>query len=109
MEQLLNEIEINGVKYYRELKNENITSQIKIVVLQRGNIVIGRFQRDGNQCKMYNAHVIRNWGTEHGLGQLTKGKTSKTILDKCYGVVEFDYLTVIMSIDCEESAWKNAL
>jgi hypothetical protein len=109
MEQILDEVSINGVKYYRNNNSNNITSPIKIVVLQRGWVVIGRFERDGNDCKLYNAHIIRSWGTEKGIGELANGKTSKTILDKCYGVVEFDYLTTILLINCEEKAWKEIL
>jgi hypothetical protein len=109
MDQELDVITINGKKYYSEQQTNNIKSPIKIVVLQRGWIVIGRFERNGNDCKLFNAHIIRIWGTEKGLGELAKGKTSKTILDKCYGIVSFDYMTAILTIDCEESAWKNIL
>ena len=109
MNQVLDVIEINGIKYYKDIQKNNIESPIKIVVLQRGWVVIGRFERKGNDCKLYNSYIIRSWGTEKGLGELAKGKTSKTVLDKCYGIVSFDYLTTILSIDCEEEAWKNVL
>ena len=109
MEQNLDVLTINGKKYYSELQENNIESPIKIVVLQRGWVVIGRFERKGNDCKLYNAYIIRSWGTENGLGELAKGKTSKTVLDKCYGIVSFDYLTTILLIDCEEEAWEKVL
>lgn len=107
MEQDLDVITINGKKYYANQQSSNIESPIKIVVLQRGWVVIGRFERTGNDCKLNNAHIIRKWGTENGLGELAKGKKKDTILDKCYGIVEFDYLTTILLINCEEDAWSK--
>ena len=110
MNQEINEIEINGVKYIskdsvKEVKE--FTGDIKIVVLQRGWIYIGRFERNGNDCRLHNAYNIRLWGTTKGLSELVNGATSKTILDKCDGTVEFDWLTVIHTITCNQSAWKQ--
>jgi hypothetical protein len=108
MEAEVNEVSINGKVYVPKDKTEDIISDIKIVVLQRGWVVVGRFEREGTQCKLYNASVIRKWGTTCGLGEIAKdGPTSNTILDKCNGAVEFDYLTVIFTIDCEASKWSR--
>lgn len=74
MEQELDVITINGTKYYKNIQENNIESPIKIVVLQRGWVVIGRFERNGNDCKLHNAHIIRTWGTTNGLGELAKGR-----------------------------------
>ena len=83
---------------------------IKIVVLQRGFVNVGYFERNGNDCKLSNASIIRRWGTTKGLGELALGGPTKdTILDKCYGEVGFDYLTVVQTISCKESVWRNAL
>lgn len=110
MEQNLDVITINGKKYYSELQENNIESPIKIVVLQRGWVVVGIFERKENDCKLYKAYIVRSWGTENGLGELAKkGPTSNTVLDKCYGTVEFDYLTTILLINCEEEVWKKVL
>jgi hypothetical protein len=111
MEQNLDVITINGKKYYSEPQKEpEIVGNIKIVILQRGWVVIGVWERNGNDCKLHNASVIRRWGTTKGLGELAKdGKLKDTILEKCHGVVEFDYLNVIASIACEESKWKKEL
>ncbi|MBK7800980.1 MAG: hypothetical protein IPJ53_17965 [Saprospiraceae bacterium] len=65
MEQKINEIELNGIKYVPKdsiLKPE-FTGDIKIVVLQRGWVYIGRFERTGNDCKLHNSYCIRTWGT----------------------------------------------
>jgi hypothetical protein len=103
-----NEIIVNGIEYVRKEKPEN--PDIRIVILQRGWNMVGRFEREGADCKLHDASVIRCWGTEKGLGQIAKnGPTSKTILDKTHGVVEFDYLTVVSTIACEGKEWLNAI
>ena len=109
METNVNSITVNGVEYVVKGSQEReITGDIKIVILQRGWIMIGKFQRIGNDCKLSNASIIRNWGTTKGLGELaSEGATGTTKLDKCYGTVQFDYLTVVATIDCEESKWKK--
>lgn len=100
----MKEIVIDGVVYAP--KSSDNVSPIKIVVLQRGWNVIGRWSQDGDMVTLANASVIRNWGTTRGLGELAEnGKTSKTVLDPCNGVVTFHILTMVMSIDCKESAW----
>lgn len=86
------------------------TGNIKIVILQRGWIMVGKFERNGSDCKLHDASVIRSWGTTKGVGELAQnGPNSNTKLDPCNGVVEFDYLTVVATIHCEEKKWKDAL
>ena len=103
------QIEINGKIYVPQKDNKslNYLGDIKIVVLQRGWVYIGRFSRTGNDCKLQNAYCIRVWGTTNGLVQLVDGATSSTKLDKCNGVIEFDWLTVISVISVNETAWKQ--
>jgi len=99
-------IVVDGIKY----TPANEESPIKIVILQRGWCMIGRFERDGSDCKLRDAVVIRRWGTTRGLGEIAEGgPTDQTELDKCYGVVGFDYLTVVATIDCKEAAWESVL
>ena len=112
MEMQAKEISINGVDYIRKdsVSEKLITGDIKIVILQRGWVMVGIFERNGSDCKLHNASVIRIWGTTRGLGEIAKeGPTPKTVLDKCYGDVEFDYLTVVASISAEVSKWQNKL
>ena len=112
MEQVVDVLSINGVEYVRKdsVSKEDIKGEIKIVVLQRGWIVIGRLERKDMECKLHNASVIRVWGTTYGLGEIAEnGPTSNTKLDKCKGVVEFNYMTVVLTIDCKENKWKNSL
>ena len=99
-------IVLDGVTYYSE--QPEITGDWKIVILQRGWVMVGRFERNGNDCKLHNASVIRVWGTSRGLGELAlEGAKEYTKLDPCHGVVEFDYLTVVATIACEESKWNE--
>jgi len=108
----VNELVVNGDVYVRKdsVKEQDVKGDIKIVILQRGWIVVGRFERNGSDCKMSNASVIRTWGTTNGLGEIAKkGPTGSTKLDKCYGVVQFDYLTVVATIDCDQKVWESEL
>lgn len=139
MEANINELEVNGQKYV--LKGTQPEAQpkgkLKIVVLQRGWVMVGYFERGPNystggimqgqggmihgmssflpqpgpnDCTLTHASVIRNWGTTKGLGEIAmNGPTKDTKLDKCGGVVEFDYLTVVCAISCAEDKWKNVL
>lgn len=105
-----NKVVINGKVYLPESSanlSPNYLGDIKIVVLQRGWIYIGRFSKQGNICQLKNAYCIRTWGTTKGLQELVNGATTSTKLDKCDGVIEFDWLTVIHTITVNESAWKQ--
>lgn len=102
-------IEVNGVTYVPEGSSKvQYDGDIKIVVLQRGWVMVGRMERDGSECKLHGASVIRNWGTTKGLGEIAAaGPTSSTKIDPTNGLVEFDYLTVVASIACNEVAWAK--
>lgn len=103
-------IKIDDMEYVRKDTTQEIKGDVKIVILQRGWIMVGKFDRNGSDCKLHNASVIRSWGTKDGLGEIAKGgPTSTTKLDKCFGVVEFDYLTVVASIACNEAVWQGKL
>jgi hypothetical protein len=84
----------------------SISDEIRIVVLQRGWIFIGKYYQSGSQCELRNAYCIRRWGTERGLGELAEeGKKESTLLDKT-GNVKFHELTVVCSILCNKSQWR---
>ena len=105
----INEIEVNDVKYVKKGTEQiNYEGDIKIVILQRGWVYIGRFQRENNDCKLFNAFNIRKWGTTRGLCELVDGATPDTKLDPCKGgLVEFDYLTVIHTITVNKEKWNQ--
>lgn len=97
-------IEINGVQYVRADSVANIDSEIKIVILQRGWVMIGRWSQDGEKCALDDAKVIEHWGTTKGLGELVNGPTKNTKLSPC-GHVEFHILGVIATISVDDSKW----
>lgn len=80
---------------------------IRIVVLQRGWVVVGEYWANGDARELRRASVIRRWGTTKGLGELVSGPLSSTVLDPC-GSVRFHALGEIMSIEVSESGWVAA-
>jgi hypothetical protein len=104
-------ITVNGKTYYSQVPTQTeFKGDLKIVVLQRGWVLIGKLERKGDQCFLHNASVIRSWGTKKGLGELAKdGPQSGTILDKCNGLVEFEALTKVLDLSVDENKWQNKL
>jgi uncharacterized protein YunC (DUF1805 family) len=105
----VDQITVNGKTYYANKITTEVSGDYKIVILQRGWIMVGKLERNGYDCKLHNASVIRSWGTTKGLGELVNGPLSATKLDKCHGVVEFDYLTLVASLCIDVDKWKNSL
>lgn len=104
---MVKEIVVDGVKYYSQEPREH-EGDLKIVILQRGWILVGKFERKGSDCKLRYSSVIRSWGTTNGLGEIAEnGPTSSTKLDKNHGLVEFDYLTVVATLSCNEEKWSK--
>lgn len=90
----------------KDLVCDKPKGDVRIVILQRGWIYVGRFSRDGDMCKLENARCIRYWGTTDGLGELRNGPTSKTKLDPPT-TAEFHILTVVNILHACEDGWKN--
>jgi hypothetical protein len=102
-------ITLDGITYIKQGSEEPKNSNIKIVVLQRGWVMIGRWSQEGDVCSLGNAYVIRTWGTTKGIGELAlEGKQSSTKLDKA-GHVEFHILTVVAIVNCKENKWDKEL
>ena len=112
MEMDVKEVEINGKVYVPKdsiKENKNLSKDVRICVLQRGWVTVGRYSKDGDECKLENASVIRIWGTSKGLGELVSGPISgKTTLDPC-GTVRFNVLAVVATLDCEADKWAQHL
>ncbi len=107
----INELEVNGETFVLKgsTSAEPKNSDIKIVILQRGWVMIGRYSKAGDICTLENAHIIRIWGTKKGLGELAfDGKQSSTKLDRV-GHVEFHVLTVVATINCDDKKWDKEL
>lgn len=109
MTAIAKELEINGEKYVLKGTQAPTNSKIKIVVLQRGWIMIGRYSKTGDICTLEDASVIRQWGTTKGLGELAlEGKKASTKLDPA-GHVEFHILTIVATINCDDKKWDKEL
>lgn len=79
---------------------------LRIVILQRGWVVVGNVYVDGEEYRIENAKVVRIWGTTKGLGEIALGGPTKdTKLDDC-GTVRSHVLGVVAQLDCNEAKWK---
>ena len=104
-------IKIDDVEYIRKdsVPEKRYEGDVKIVILQRGWVYVGRFkQLESMMCELNQASCIRTWGTTKGLPELKDGPTSSTKLDYA-GKVSFHLLTTIAMIDCDEASWKKLL
>ena len=102
-------IKIDEVEYVRKdsVPERQYEGDVKIVILQRGWVYVGRFkQLENMMCELNQASCIRNWGTTKGLPELKDGPTSSTKLDYA-GKVTFHLLTTIGMIDCDGDSWKK--
>ena len=103
----VDELVIDGTTYVPKENVVNFRGPIKIVVLQRGWVYIGRYSKEGNKCKLNNAYGIQTWGTTKGLSELVNGPTSSTKLNKCDGEITFHELSELFTIDVNENSWKQ--
>lgn len=82
---------------------------VKILVLQRGWVAIGRHAKHGPEHVLTDASIVRRWGTDKGLGQLAKsGPTSSTVLDPT-GTVRAHELATVLVIDADAAVWADRL
>lgn len=82
-------------------------SPIRIVVLQRGWVVVGRYEHRGPTVVVTDGFVVRRWGTDKGLGQLAvEGPRPETVLDRTPRI-EVHELAVVCSIDCDPAKWAD--
>ena len=58
-------ITVNGVEYVKAGSQVIIPpdSPVKIILLQRGFVMVGHFSQEGEMCTLHKASVIRIWGT----------------------------------------------
>lgn len=99
------EIEVSDAEL-KKLKGADNQGPIKIAILQRGWVFVGRFSKTGSDCVLENASCLRQWGTTKGLGELVQGPTSKTLLDDA-GTVRFHELGIVALIDCNQEKWAS--
>ena len=104
-------IKIDNTEYIRKSDVQGKTNTpIKIVILQRGWVAIGRYEEEeDDMCVLSSAYIIRSWGTSKGLGELAlEGKQENTKLDKT-STIRFHKLTSVGIIDCVNSKWDDEL
>jgi hypothetical protein len=102
-------LRINDVDYVRADAMPKTSGEVRIVILQRGWVMVGYYSQEGHDCKLEKAAVIREWGTTKGLPEIAvDGPTAKTILEKS-PTVRFHELTVIATIDCVGEKWASRL
>ena len=85
-----------------------MSKDIRIVVLQRGWVVVGEYSREGMECRVSRASVIRRWGTSKGLGELRNGPLLDTVLDPI-GELEHHRLTEVMTVRVNAEKWEARL
>ena len=91
-----------------ETKIVSVDGGIRIVVLQRGWVVVGHYYRTGTECRLEDASVIRRWGTTNGLPELaSSGPLPETQLEKSKGDIRFHRSAEVLTLDCEESKWAS--
>lgn len=111
MDNTPNTISIDGTDYVRAdsvIGKDFSSSPVRIVVLQRGWVVVGYYAEDGDKVTVEQAKIIRRWGTTKGLGELATGPVSESVLDPA-GMVETHRLGVVLTIACDAGAWKAHL
>lgn len=103
-------MELSGLAL--ENKAETVSSNcsengtLKICILQRGWIFVGKYYEEGENCRLEEASCIRSWGTSKGLGELAEnGPLSSTKFDPS-PTVRFHKLGIVATIDCNTKKWK---
>lgn len=82
-------------------------NEIRIVVLQRGWAIVGRYSCSGHEVVISGSRVIRKWGATQGLGEIADaGPTNKTILDPA-GTVQCHELGVVFTMYCNQEKWSS--
>jgi len=98
-------IKIDDVEYVRKDAVPDTAGPIKIAVLDRGFVYVGRALIDGDFLLLDNAKNIRVWGTTNGLGELVNGPTKNTKLD-VVGRVQVPLRALISLIDVDQKKWS---
>jgi len=79
----------------------------KICVLQQGWVLVGQLSQEGSQMSIRNAHVLRRWGTEQGLGEMAEfGPIRGTALEPA-GLVQCHELSLVCTFDCNQEIWSR--
>lgn len=110
----INELTVGQAKELSSLFNNKkkqaprtVCGELRIVVLQRGWVLVGMYHASGNECRLEDSFVIRRWGTSEGLGELAaKGPLPETKLDPS-GICKFHRSAEVLTLDCDISKWSS--
>ncbi len=84
-----------------------MSDDLKIVILDRGFVLVGNVTVKDDWVETTNASIIRRWGTTKGLGELaTNGPLESTKLDPI-GTVRSPLRALIGLVDCEAAKWPT--
>ena len=98
-------LSIDGVDYVRKDSIQETDGEIKIAVLDRGFVYVGKTEFDGDFLIISGAKNIRVWGTTKGLGELVNGPTNSTKLDNV-GTIRIPVRALISVIDVVQEKWN---
>ena len=97
----MKEIEVNGERYIKA----NNFGQVKIVVIDRGYIYVGRCEEVDAGLIIHNARCIIRWGTSKHLGELVDGPLENTKLgEPCNVLVRWEQVN--HQIGVNQNAWN---
>jgi hypothetical protein len=99
-------IKIDEVEYVRRDSLPEAKGVVKIAVLDRGFVYVGRVSYEGDFLVLANAQNIRKWGTTRGLGELVNGPLGATVLDPV-GTVRVPLRALISLIDVVGAKWPQ--
>ena len=99
-------IKIDDIEYVRKDAVPDTAGDVKIAVLDRGFVYVGRVSYEGDFLILTNAKNIRKWGTTKGLGELVNGPLAETALDTV-GTVRAPMRALISLIDVVGAKWKG--
>lgn len=98
----MKEITIDGERFVRACE----TGEIKIVVLERGFIYVGRVSEECDLVTIHGARSIIRWGTSQHIGELVDGPLENTRLGSpC--TVQCRVPQVIHMIEVNQNAWNK--
>lgn len=86
--------------------------KIRILVLDRGFVMVCRCtdpQQYGLWLTVFDARIIRAWGTTNGLAELCKGPTSSTRLDAMVEQETIPSRAILRILEVEQSPWEQHL
>lgn len=104
----LKETLVNALAEIDQEEDQDQNNDIRIVILQRGWVVVGRYKRVDQYVTLDDVFVIRAWGTTKGLGEIAQNGpiSGKTILDAS-PQFEFHTLVEVANIKCNFQKWKE--